>query len=64
MTKVTDNNRAEIIQAYTQSTIDCMDFQQLWDYAYDGIVNNLKEYTNEQLENEISDYYPDLLENV
>ena len=62
--KITDNNRAEIIQTYTKSTIDCMDFQQLWDYAYDGVVNNLSKYTNEELEKEIGEFSPEILENV
>jgi hypothetical protein len=62
--KVTDNNRTEIIQTYTQSTIDCMDFQQLWEYAYDGVMNNLNKYTNEELEKEIGEFSPEILENI
>lgn len=62
MIKVTDKNREQIIDTYASYVIDNMDFQSLWEFARDGIVKNLKEYTTEQLEGEIKEYYPEILE--
>ena len=62
MAKITDNNRTELIDKYTKNTIDCMDFQQLWEYAYDGVVKNLNNYSNDELEKEITEFFPELLE--
>jgi hypothetical protein len=57
--KITDNNRAEIIKIYVQSII-----LNRWNRTYDSIVNDLNKYTNEELEKEIGEFSPEILENI
>jgi hypothetical protein len=40
-----------------------MDFNTLWTFAYDMLRDNKAGLTNKMLEDQISDYYPDILEN-
>lgn len=63
MIMVTDKNREEILNKYSEYILDGMDFQSLWELAYDSIRNNKDLMENEALESEILDYYPALLEN-
>lgn len=62
-TIVDDNNRADITSVYCHRLLDDMDFDTLYSFAYDMLRNNKEGLTNEQLQNQITDYYPDLLEN-
>ena len=59
---VTDKNREKILDKYSEYILDGMDFQSLWELAYDSIRNSKDLMENEALESEILDYYPDLLE--
>ena len=59
---ITDKNREEILDKYSEYILDGMDFQSLWELAYDSIRNSKDLMENEALESEILDYYPDLLE--
>ena len=63
MTKVTDDNRRKIIFDYAEMTLDSMDFQELWDYAHSGMMANLENYTNAELQEEIEQVFPEILEN-
>jgi hypothetical protein len=40
-----------------------MDFDTLYSFAYQMLVDNKSGLTNKMLEEQIADYYPDLLEN-
>jgi len=60
---VTDKNREKITDLYCNKLLDDMDFSTLYCFAFDMLKNSKNEYNNEQLTTEISDYYPDLLEN-
>ena len=60
---VTDKNREKITNLYCNRLLDDMDFSTLYCFAFDMLKNSKNEYNNEQLTTEISDYYPDLLEN-
>jgi hypothetical protein len=62
MRHITDHNREELINAYANAIVDGVDMSALVDIAVDGITKNLKDYTNEQLENEIKECYDFLLE--
>lgn len=62
--KVTDNNRAIITHSYIRAVVDNMDIDALVEIAMDTLEGNLKEYTNEQLENEIGESYPEIMENI
>ena len=59
---VTDKNRQDITSVYCHRLLDDMDFDTLYSFAYDMLRDNKEGLTNEQLQNQISDYYPDILE--
>ena len=61
--KVTDDNRQDITSIYCYRLLDDMDFDTLYSFAYDMLKDNKSGLTNEMLENQIKDYYPDILEN-
>jgi hypothetical protein len=61
--KVTDQNRHNIVTSYCTRLLDDMDFETLYCFAYDMLYDNKKGLTNKMLEDQIVDYYPDLLEN-
>jgi len=62
-TKVTDKNRPDITSDYCHRLLDDMDFNTLYTFAYQMLVDNKSGLTNKMLEDQIVDYYPDLLEN-
>jgi hypothetical protein len=62
MIKVADKNRDVIMDSYASRLLDDMDFDTLYGFAYDMLKNSKEGLTNEQLTDQISDYYPDLLE--
>jgi hypothetical protein len=62
MKHITDHNREELISAYANAIVDGVDMDGLIEMAVEGIEKNLKDYTNEQLENEIKECYDYLLE--
>lgn len=59
---VTDKNRDDIIDKYATYLLDSMDFQAVWELAYESIYNSKDLMDNKPLEDEIIDYYPNLLE--
>lgn len=63
MIPVTDKNRDEIIEKYATYLLDSMDFQAVWELAYESIHNSKDLMENEALENEILDYCPNMLQN-
>ena len=64
MIKVTDENRTVIMYSYASRLLDDMDFDALYVFAYDMLRDNKRGLTNEQLTDQIADYYPDLLEDI
>jgi hypothetical protein len=62
MIKVTDKNRTVITESYVSRVLDDMDYDTLYSFAYCFLKDSKSELTNDQLTNQISDYYPDLLE--
>jgi hypothetical protein len=54
-------NKAELIDAYAQQLLDSMDMKTMERFVYDTIVENLTDYTDEELITEVTDYYPELL---
>jgi hypothetical protein len=61
--KITDENRGDITTVYCHRLLDDMDFNTLYTFAYQMLVDNKSGLTNKMLEEQIVDYYPDLLEN-
>ena len=59
---VTDKNREDILDIYSESILDGMDFQSLWELAYNSIRDSKDLMDNVALENEILEYYPEILE--
>jgi hypothetical protein len=59
---VTDKNREDILDNYCEYLLDNMDFQSLWELAYNSIRDSKDLMDNVALENEILEYYPEILE--
>ena len=64
MIKVTDENRTVIIGSYVSRVLDDMEYDTLYAFAYDMLEDGKQNLSNEQLTDQISDYYPDLLEDI
>ncbi len=62
MTNVTDKNRDKIIEDYVDTLIDGMDFDTLYAFAYEQLLESKSLMDNHALENEIIDYCPHILE--
>ena len=55
-------NKAELIDAYAQQLLDSMDMKTMERFVYDTLVENLTDYTEEELITEVTDCYPELLD--
>jgi hypothetical protein len=62
MIMVTDKNRDDIIRVYATTLLDSMDFDTIYSFAYERLVDSKDLMDNEPLEQEILDYYPEILE--
>lgn len=62
MIMVTDKNREVIIETYASRLLDDMDFDTLYAFAYEQLVESKGLMDNEPLEDEIKEYYPEILE--
>lgn len=63
MVNVTDENRMDIIRSYSHELLDSMDWDSLYAFAYEQLVQNKDGMTNNDLEHEIRNYCPQILEN-
>lgn len=57
-------NKEDLIDAYAQQLLDSMDMKTMERFVYDTLVENLTNYTEEELITEVTDYYPELLESA
>ena len=55
-------NRDTLIQDYIDRVIDNMSTKDLVRIVWEQLEENLSSYTEEELISEVSDYYPELLE--
>jgi hypothetical protein len=55
-------NREELTQAYIDRVIDNMNTKDLVRIVWEQLEENLALYSEQELISEVSDYYPDLLE--
>ena len=55
--------REQLQDAYIERIIDGLDWGDLWQYAYDKLSEEMDEYSDEGLTQQIQDVYPDLVEN-
>jgi hypothetical protein len=61
MIMVTDKNRDDIIRVYAHRLLDDMDFDTLYSFAYERLLDSKDLMENEPLEQEILGYCPDIL---
>lgn len=59
---MTKMNKDDLIDAYAQQMLDSMDMKTMERFVYDTLVENLTNYTEEELITEVTDYYPELLQ--
>ena len=55
-------NRDQLQNDYIESIIDGVDHKTMYQFVYDTIDQNLETYSDEELQTEVKDYYPELLE--
>jgi len=55
--------RENLIDAYIDATINDMDTKTLQEIVAETLYDSLLDYTDAQLQEEIKEYYPHLLEN-
>ena len=61
--KMKNFDRDQLVENYVQQMIEGMDYKTMERFVYDTMVENLTDYTDEELLTEVTDYYPELLEN-
>lgn len=63
MTSINDNiiDRDVLQSKYVQELIDSMDWKDMERFVYETIDNNLDQYNMNELIDEVSDSYPELL---
>jgi hypothetical protein len=57
-------NREELIADYAQQILDGMDMKTMECFVYDTLRDNLSSYSDEELIAEVTEYNPELLEDV
>ena len=55
-------NRQELQDQLIDNLIDGMDFKTMWAVLYDFMDQSYDKYTDEELMEEVKEYYPELLE--
>ena len=58
----TNMNRQELQDQLIDNVIDGMDFKTMWAVLYDFMDQSYDKYTDEELMEEVKEYYPELLE--
>jgi len=56
------NDLSTLVDRYAEQLMDSMDMKTMEQFVFDTLVENLTNYTHEELISEISDHYPELLE--
>ena len=57
-------NREKLIEDYVHLVLDEMDMDTLVSFAYDSLIENLSAYSDQTLIEEVTEYNPELLEDV
>lgn len=57
-------DRAQLIEDYIQTLIENMDYKTMECFVYDSLQDTLATYNDEQLITEVTEYNPELLEDV
>ena len=53
--------RQELQQELINNVIDGMDFKTMWSVLYDFMDNSYDKYSDDELMEEVKEYYPELL---
>ena len=56
------NDHSTLVERYAEQIMDGMDMKTMECFVFDTLVENLTNYTEEELIAEIREYNPDLLE--
>ena len=56
------NDLSTLVDRYAEQLMDSMDMKTMEQFVFDTLVENLTNYTHEELISEISDHYPELME--
>lgn len=62
--KMKNIDREQLVEDYIQQMIEGMDYKTMECLVYDTLKDNLADYTDEELITEVTDYYPELLEDA
>jgi hypothetical protein len=62
--KMKNIDRDQLVENYVQQMIEGMDYKTMECLVYDTLKDNLADYTDEELLTEVTDYYPELLEDA
>jgi hypothetical protein len=57
-------DRTQLIEDYIQQLIEGMDYKTMECLVYDTLMDNLTDYSDEQLIAEVTEYDPELLKDV
>ena len=57
-------NRTELQDQLIQQMLDDMDLKTVMSLCYDYLMEGYDKYSDEELTEEVNQYYPDLLEDV
>ena len=55
-------NRQELQEQLIEQVIDGMDFKTMWQVLFDFMDQSYDKYSDEELMEEVKEYYPELLE--
>ena len=56
--------RNQLVEAYAERVIDGLDMDEVLELAFEAISSRLETYSDEELLNEVSDFYPDLVDTL
>ena len=59
---LTDMNRSELQQQLVDEMIDGMDYKTMWQILDSYMMESYDKYTDEELMEEVKEYYPHILE--
>lgn len=59
---MTIQNRADLIDSYCQASFECMSGRDLERFFLDVVAERLEELSDEELQSEVSDFNPELLQ--
>ena len=60
--KTWTHDQSTLVERYAEQLMDSMDMKTMEQFVFDTLVENLTDYTEEELITEISDHYPELLD--